>query len=154
MEGQGNDPTQWGAPPPGGGAPPPPPPYAPPPGYGYPGQAPPQPGWGGQPYYAPAGPKTSGQAIAALILGIASFVVCPIVPAIIALILASSAKREIRASGGALEGESLATAGKVLAIINLALGVLGLAFFVIILIVAAASNNSSTSMGALLLVLH
>ncbi len=123
MEGQSSDPNQWGSPPP----PPPPPPPQGPPGYGYPPPGAPQ--WGGQPYYAPAGPKTSGQAIAALILGIASFVVCPVIPAVVALILAASAKKEIRASGGAIEGESLATAGKVLAIINLVLAALGVAFF-------------------------
>ncbi len=74
----------YGAPPPGpysgggGYTPAPPPGYGPPPGgYGaYPS------GYG---YSGPVAPRTDGTAIAALVLAICSFMVCPIVPAVIAL---------------------------------------------------------------------
>jgi hypothetical protein len=88
----------------------------------YPPQQPQQPyGTQGYPYpYPPPAPKTSGSAIAALILAIASFVVCPVIAAIIALVLAATAKREIRESGGWITGEGVVTAAKVVAWIHLA----------------------------------
>ena len=95
---------------------------------------PPQPPYGNQGYpypYPPQPPKTSGSAIAALILAIVSFVLCPVIPAIIALVLASTARREIRESGGWITGDGLVTAAKVIAWIHLAL------FVLVILIVIA-----------------
>jgi hypothetical protein len=135
------------APPPppsdGGYAPPPqftgyaPPPA--PPGYGAPG------GYGGYPpaygYGAPA-PHTDGSAITALILSIASFVFCPIVPAIIALALIPGARRNIVSSGGVVEGLGMLTAAKIISWINIGLWSAGL---VILAIGIAASSNSSTS---------
>ena len=56
--------------------------------------------------YPPAG-RTDGAAIAALVLAIASFVFCPVIPAIVALFVASTAKRNIAASGGAIGGYGL-----------------------------------------------
>jgi hypothetical protein len=86
------------------------------------------------PTYRPDAP-TSGTAIAALVLAIASFVVFPIVPAVIALVLASSAKREIRASGGAVQGETLARAASIVAAVNLGLLVFALLVVVVVLVV-------------------
>ena len=122
------------APPPnqGPGYGPPPygqPAYGPPPGYppaqGYgppplPGQVPPPyPGW------QPA-PQTDGTAIAALVLAVSSFIVFPVIPAIIALVLARSADDDIAASGGRLTGEGLLTATRWVAWSNIALCVGGL----------------------------
>lgn len=59
-------------------------------------------------------------------LAILSFVVCPVIPAIAALVVASTAKRNIEASGGALEGDGLVTAARVLAWIHLGLVLIGL----------------------------
>lgn len=75
------------------------------------------------PGYGPAGPvgRTDGGAIAALVLSIVSFVVCPIVPAIVALFVASSARKKIAASGGALQGENLCQIATILSWVNLAL---------------------------------
>lgn len=81
--------------------------------------------------------KTEGTAIAALVLAIASFVVCPVIPSIVALILASSARKKIAESGGTLEGESLCTAATIISWINIGLAVLGI---VAIVIVAAAGG--------------
>lgn len=70
--------------------------------------------------------RTDGSAVAALVLAILSFVVCPVVFAIVALFLASGARRKIRASGGALEGDSLCTAAVVLAWVNIGLAIAGI----------------------------
>jgi hypothetical protein len=55
------------------------------------------------------------------VLSIASFVVCPLLPAIIGLVIASSAKQEIAQSGGTLSGEGMVTAAKVISWVNIAL---------------------------------
>ena len=127
---------------------PPPPPqqpptqqWAPPPGpsgyqqYGYPGYAAPR--------------KTEGNAIAALVLAVCSFVVCPLIPAVVALFLASSAKRNIAASNGALDGESLVTAARIVAWINIGLCLLGIVLAVVLIIVAAATSDTSSSLSSM-----
>ena len=120
----------YGAPPPGWGTPQPPQPYgAPPPGWGAP------PGYGG---YGYAAPQTDGKAIGALICAIAAFVICPFVPAVVALILAGQAASSIRASGGRLTGEGMVTAARVIAWINIAFCVLGVLLFAVF---ASASSN-------------
>ena len=83
------------------------------------------------PTYRPEVP-TSGTAIAALVLAIASFLVLPVIPALVALYLAARAKREIRGAGGALQGESLARAATIVAGVNVGL-------FVAAIVLAAAA---------------
>ena len=132
------DPPSW--------PPPPPPPqqptqqWGPPPGptgyqqYGYPGYAAPR--------------KTEGNAVAALVLAICSFIVCPLVPAIVALFLASSAKRNIDASNGALDGESLVTAARIISFINIGLCLLLIVGGIVLIIVAAATSSSSSMLSS------
>ena len=94
----------------------PPPPAAPPP----PGAWAPPRGWGQPAYqfgYAPP-TKTNTSAIVAFVLALASFGICPFIGAVVALLLASNAKREIAASGGRETGSGLATAAVVLAIVH------------------------------------
>ena len=105
------------------------------PGYGQPGYG--QAAYGqpayGQPAYGEgaAGPsRTDTKAIVALVFAIASFAVFPVVPAIIALLVAGAARRDIDGSGGALTGSGLVTAAKVVSWINL-----GLFLFVLVLLV-------------------
>jgi hypothetical protein len=132
-----NEPPGW--PPP----PPPPPPtqqWGPPPGpagyqqYGYPGYAAPR--------------RTEGNAIAALVLAICSFIVCPLIPAVVALFLASAAKRNIDASNGALDGEGLVTAAKIVAWIHIGILLLILAIVIVAIIVGAATSDTSTSLSS------
>jgi hypothetical protein len=87
------------------------------PGYGYPAGAPGYPA--GAPGYPPAGygypgypapRQTDSKAVVALVLSITSWVLCPILPAVIALVLAGQSDRAIEASGGRLEGSSMNTA--------------------------------------------
>ena len=92
---------------------PPPPPQPPP------AAPPPPPEWG------PRAPDTDGQAIAALVCAIGSFVLIPFVPAVVAVALASASRKRIAQSGGRLTGESLCTAALIVGWINIALCVLG-----------------------------
>lgn len=124
-------PPNWGPPPPYG-YPPQPPPYGypPPPPYGY---APPS------PYGTPPRTQTEGTAITALLLAIVSFPLsftCGIgvIGVIVSLALTPSARRKIEASGGRLTGESMLTAAKIVAWINI-----GLTALVLVLIGVGAA---------------
>jgi hypothetical protein len=127
------------------GAPPPGPPTPPPPAYGY--------GYGAGPTagysypYGPGGPggygypppgRTNGNAVASLVCGIASLVVCPIV-AIAGLVTGFRARRQIRDSGGHEQGDGLAIAGLVVSGLGM-LYLLAMAGFVAFFIVLAANN--------------
>ncbi len=115
-----------------------PPPYASPPRYGQPGAAAPPPYSSPPPYGQPGvppglgAPTRSGRAVAALAFAIASYFVIPVVFAVVALVLAPGARREILASHGRLVGDGMVTAAKVLAWINI------VAFIAILLVAAAA----------------
>lgn len=114
--------------------------YPPPPGYPAQGYAYPPPG------YVPA-VTTSTSAIVGLVLAIASWIFCPIVLAIVALVLAKKSGDEIAASQGRVGGEGLNTATKVIAWVNIGLYaavvvILG-AIFLIALVLGAASGTAS-----------
>lgn len=117
--------------PPVAGATPPvlPPPPAYPAGY-----APAAPGY-------PPAPQTSSNAIIALILAIVSWAVCPIIAAVVALVLASSAGKEIAASGGRIQGAGLVTAARVVAWINIGLYAALLVIGAFFLVLFAATGN-------------
>ena len=122
-------------------------PSAPGPGYGppAPGYGPPPPGWapaGGPPPGWAGPPQTESKAIVVLVLGIASFVVFPVVPAIVALAMAPDARRTIQASGGRLTGEGLVQGGVIASWINLGLALAALLFFVFFVVVLAAAGTS------------
>jgi hypothetical protein len=120
-------------------------------GYGQPyGQQPPPPGYGYAGY--PVGPRSSGKSITILVLGIASIVLLfsciGFIPAIIALVLAPGAKREIRESEGQLTGEGMITGGVITSWVTIGLTVVGIVLFVVLLMVGAfASDTSSSSDG-------
>ena len=75
----------------------------------------------------PSAPKTSGLAVASLICGIAGLCTCG-VGGIVGLILAIMARRQISRSNGQLGGKGLATAGLVVSIITLLVGLILLVF--------------------------
>jgi hypothetical protein len=116
------------------------------PGYPQPGYA--QPGYP-QPGYAPAGPPTAGRATAVLITGIASLVLLfsciGFIPAIVALVLAPGAEREIHASQGRLGGLGQVRAGRICSWITIAVTVLGLVIVGVILAVGLARSDTSSS---------
>ena len=126
-------------PPPGYGSPP----GGPPSGYGPPPGGPPG-GYGAYPatYGYPGTPaqRTDGTAVAALVLAIASFVVCPLIPAIIALALIPGSRRTIEVSGGTVTGLGLLKAAKIVAWIEI-----GLCVLVGILVIIGIASSSSSS---------
>ena len=88
-------------------------PPPPPPQYGEPQQP-----YGGMP------PKTSGMAIASLVLGIVGVLTCGcMILAILAVVFGQLGKKDIRTSGGAKTGAGLAQAGFILGIVGIVLGV-------------------------------
>jgi hypothetical protein len=115
-----SDPTGYYGPPPGYGT------YGPPPGYGASPVGPPP----MMPSWAPP-PQTSGTAIAALVLAGCSWFVFPVIPAIVGLVLASNAQRDIDASGGRLTGDGLLTATRWIAWLNIGLSVAGVVLFLL-----------------------
>lgn len=75
---------------------------------------------------------TSGKATATLVLALVSFVLCPVLPAIAALVIGAQAAREIRESAGRLTGEGLVKAGRIIAIANIVLSLVAFAAVVAI----------------------
>ena len=66
--------------------------------------------------------RTSGTAVASLILGILAWVVLPLIGAILAVVLGHIARSEIRRSPpGSVEGDGMAIAGLVLGYLHLGL---------------------------------
>jgi hypothetical protein len=117
---------QWGPPPAPGG-------YQ---QYGYPGYAAPR--------------RTEGNAIAALVCSLASLLLfwwCVPVVAVVALFLASSAKKNIRASGGALDGEGMATAATIISWIHIGLFVVAVIVIVIAAVAGAFDESASFQTG-------
>jgi hypothetical protein len=90
-------------------------------------------------------PQTDSKAVVGLILAISAWVICPFVTAIIALVLAGQSNRAIEASGGRLEGRSLNTATKVIAWLNIVLGVIAIIGFIVFITLFSTSVVTDTS---------
>ncbi len=107
------------------------PPAYPPAGYGY-QQAPPQ-------------AQTSSNAVIAIILAALSWAFCPIIAAIVALIFAHQAHKEIEASGGQVQGQGLVTAARWVAWINIGLftAMVVIGGFVLLLVAIAGGMSSN-----------
>ncbi len=69
--------------------------------------------------------------------------VCPIIPAVVALFMCPGARRKIEGSGGALTGEGLVTAAKIISWVNLGLWGAGLVLVIILGIIGALASDSS-----------
>ncbi len=68
--------------------------------------------------------QVSGMAIAALVLGVLSFILLPCIGAVLALILGLQSLRAINQSSGWLTGRGMAIAGCVLGCVNILLWIL------------------------------
>jgi len=86
-------------------------------------------------------PSNSGLAIASLVTGILSWVLIPIIGAIIAIITGHLAKREIRESNGQLSGDGMATAGLILGYINILLVACPCCVIVVLALLGPAIGN-------------
>jgi len=87
----------------------------------------------------PVAPPNASNAVTSLVLGILGIVLCPLLGPI-AWVLGSKGEQEIDASGGAVGGRGMATAGKVLGMVG--------TFFIVLLVLAglalvAGSPSSS-----------
>jgi hypothetical protein len=80
--------------------------------------------------------RTSGYAIASLVLGVTGLFVFPIVLSLLAVIFAGKAREEMRANPG-VSGEGLATAGLVLGWVGLVIGAIGVLALLFVLLLAA-----------------
>ena len=89
--------------------------------------------------YPPA-PQTSGNAIVALILSIGAWLICPVIPAIVALVFASMAKKEIAAGEGRVTGQGLVTASMIVAWINIGVWAAILVIGLLVLGIAAVAG--------------
>lgn len=99
----------------------------------------------GQPGYGYAQPpQTDGTAIAVLVLAIGSWLICPVIPAIVALVLARNAKRAIAESRGMKTGEGMVKAGVIVSWINIAFYVL-VAIIAVIAVIAVAAGTAAAS---------
>lgn len=94
--------------------------------------------------HPPASAPNSGTAVAAVVCSALSFVTVPVVLAIVGLVLASNAKREIEASDGRLGGEGLVSAARALAWINIAIGVVLLVALGAVVAFLVVGDNSGT----------
>jgi hypothetical protein len=84
-------------------------------------------------------PKDSQYAIACLITGILGWTLVPLLGSIAAIITGHLARKEIKESGGALGGNSMATAGLIMGYIQLGFVVLS-ALIILSLILVAGAN--------------
>lgn len=109
-----------------------------------PGPWPAPPGSGDSTGYYPAypvAPPNDGTAVAALVVAILAWVVCPVVLAIVAVALAGNAQRAIEASAGARSGRGLVTAARVVAWANIVLyGLFALGALAVVAVVALTSR--------------
>lgn len=76
--------------------------------------------------------RTEGTATAALILGIAGLIICPLVCSVLAIVFGNQAKNKI-AADPSLEGEGMAKAGVILGWIGVALTVLWVILFAVVI---------------------
>lgn len=89
---------------------------------------PPPPPPGGPGGYAYPAPRTSGKAVASLVSGIVGLplFLCCTLSGVPAVVLGFMARSEIRKSQGTLTGDGMATAGLILGLIAVVLGVAGI----------------------------
>lgn len=101
------------------------------------------------PAAAPGTPPqgTSSNAIIALVLAIGSWFICPIILAIVALVFANMADKELAASGGQPQGKGLVTAAKIVSWINIGLwaAIIVIGAFVLVIVAIAGGMSSGTS---------
>ncbi|MDB4554226.1 GYF domain-containing protein [Akkermansiaceae bacterium] len=98
-----------------------------------------------QQYYAPAAP-TSGLAIASMVCGILSIILCYVnaIVGIPAVICGHMAMKRIKASQGQIAGQGMALAGLICGYIGIVIQVITIVFFVSIFTMAASSDRPTT----------
>jgi hypothetical protein len=90
--------------------------------------------------------QTSTLAIISLVAGIASWLIVPVIGAIVAIITGNKAKKEIAAGAGSLGGEGLAKAGVILGWANLAVFLLSVCAVVVLILLGPAIGEVFSQM--------
>ncbi len=78
--------------------------------------------------------QTSSMAVIALVSGILGWTLLPLIGSIVAIVTGHLARKEIRNSGGALEGDGLALTGLILGWIVAICSILAIVFVVVMLL--------------------
>jgi hypothetical protein len=91
--------------------------------------------------------QTSSLAIVSLVSGIASWLVLPVLGALVAVITGHMARKEIRASEGRLTGMDMANAGMILGYVHLALSIVGICLVVLLFAGLLAFLFNSVQLG-------
>jgi hypothetical protein len=78
--------------------------------------------------------------VVAVVCSVLSWIALPVILAIVALVLAASADREIAASGGAKSGSGLVTAARWIAWINLLVSAMVVAFVAAFIVAVAIAR--------------
>jgi hypothetical protein len=71
-------------------------------------------------------------------------VICPLIPAVVALILGANARKKIVQSGGRLGGLGLVTAATIVSWVNIGLCALGIVAIILIAVFADPNTSSTT----------
>jgi uncharacterized protein involved in cysteine biosynthesis len=95
-----------------------------------------------QPVAGPGAPRTDSKAIVGLVLSIASFMLCPVILAIVALVLAGQSDRAIASSGGWLEGRTLNRATRWISWINIVLSIVVVVGLIVVMVVAFSTGTT------------
>ena len=90
--------------------------------------------------------KDSSLAIVSLVTGILGWTILPFIASIVAVITGHLAKKEIRESGGLLEGDGMALAGLILGYVMIGLAILGIILAIVLVLVFVPSIRSSTGL--------
>ena len=98
-------------------------------------------------YVQPAAPKTSPAAIIAVVLAALSFLQCPLVLAVVALVVARAAEEDIAESNGWVTGAGLARGARIAAWINIGLSVVLVLAFAVAVVVAVLQAPSGGGSG-------
>lgn len=98
----------------------------------------------GPSYGPPHGRALDQNAIISIVLAALSWAVCPVILAVVALVLASSAQRSIDASGGAKTGDALVKAARIISWLNIVVWGLLIVLGTIGAIIDAGTPDSGT----------
>ncbi len=88
----------------------------------------------------PPQPQTEGDAVAALVLSIVSWTVCPVICAVLALVMANRAEQTINASNGWRTGSGLVTAARIIAWVNIGVFAVAIVAGIIAIIIAVGAS--------------
>jgi hypothetical protein len=88
--------------------------------------------------FAPSKPSNAPNAVTALVLGVLSIVLCPLLGPV-AWVLGRKGEQDVDRSGGAVGGRGLATAGKVLGMVGTGLILVVVLALVMMLAISAPS---------------